>query len=125
MAGLVLSLSLTGRASVFPRIAFGATFGLALLQLVLSWRRAGSGEAARPSPVRSGHHLIRIAWFFVFVSNAWLFGLVIGVPLSALVYLRFDAKESWRTTVAMTVVLAALTWVLVVQLLQISDRSVF
>ena len=77
-AGLALSLSLTGRASVFPRIAFGATFGLALLQLVLSWRKAASGQPARPLTARSSKHLIRIGWFVFFVANAWLFGLVIG-----------------------------------------------
>lgn len=124
MAGLVLSLQLAGRAAVFPRIAFGATFGVALLQLFLSWRKLASGQPATRPPVR-GEHLIRIAWFAFFVANAWLFGLVIGTAVSALVYLRWDAKESWRTTIAMTTVLVALTWVLVVQLLQLSDRGLF
>ncbi len=123
--GLALSLLLTGRPSVFPRIAFGATFGLSLLQLALSWRKVASGQAARRPPARGGTHLIRIAWFVLFVANAWLFGLVIGTAASALVYLRWDAKESWRTTLAMTTILAGLTWVLVVQLLQLSDRGVF
>ena len=53
-AGLALSLSLTGRPSVFPRIAFGATFGLALLQLALSWRKVASGQSARQPPARGG-----------------------------------------------------------------------
>jgi TctA family transporter len=123
-AGLGLSQSLTGRAAVFPRIAFGATFVLALVQLALSWRRFVSGQRASHPPAR-GEHLIRIAWFVFFVANAWFFGLVVGAGLSAFVYLRWDAKESWRTTIAMTTVLAALTWVLVVQLLQLSDRGVF
>ena len=124
-AGLALSLSLTGRPSVFPRIAFGATFGLSLLQLALSWRKVASDQAAQRPPARGSTHLIRIAWFVCFVANAWLFGLVIGTAVSALVYLRWDAKESWRTTLAMTTVLAGLTWVLVVQLLQLSDHGVF
>lgn len=123
--GLGLSLSLTGRPSVFPRIAFGATFGLSLLQLALSWRKVSSGQPAQRPPARGGAHLIRVAWFVVFVATAWIFGLVIGAAVSALVYLRWDAKESWRTTIAMTTVLAALTWVLVVQLLQLSDHGVF
>ena len=124
-AGLALSLSLSGRPSVFPRIAFGATFGLSLLQLALSWRKLASGQPARRPPARDGTQLIRIGWFVFFVANAWLFGLVIGTAVSALVYLRWDAKESWRTTLAMTTVLVALTWVLVVQLLQLSDYGVF
>jgi len=124
-AGLVLSLSLTGRPSVFPRIAFGAMFGLSLLQLALSWRKVATAEAERRPPARGGTHLIRIAWFALFVANAWLFGLVIGTAASALVYLRWDAKESWRTTFVMTTILVGMTWVLVVQLLQLSDRGVF
>jgi len=124
-AGLALSLSLTGRPSVFPRIAFGATFGLALLQLALSWRRVASGQPVRLPSTRGGKHLIRIAWFVFFVANAWLFGLVLGTALSALVYLRADAKESWRTTLAMTTGLVGLTWLLVVQLLQLSGHGFF
>jgi hypothetical protein len=123
-AGLALSLMLTGRPSVFPRIAFGATLGLSLLQLVRSWRMIASGRPVRP-PGRGSKHLIRIAWFMFFVANAWLLGLVIGTAVSTLVYLRFDAKESWRTTFAMTTVLVGLTWVLVVQLLQVSGHGVF
>ena len=124
-AGLALSLLLTGRPSVFPRIAFGATFALSLLQLALSWRRLATGEPARRSRARDHTQLIRIAWFVFFVANAWMFGLVIGTAASALVYLRWDAKQSWRTTLAMTTILVGLTWVLVVQLLQLSDRGVF
>jgi TctA family transporter len=124
-AGLALSLSLTGRPGVFPRIAFGATFGLAALQLALSWREVASGQPARRSPARGGKDLIRIAWFVFFVANAWLFGLVVGTAVSALVYLRSDAKESWRATLAMTAALVGLTWVLAVQLLQLSDHGFF
>jgi hypothetical protein len=112
-AGLVLSLALNGRASVFPRIAFGATFALALLQILLSWRKAASGQPTQQSRSQGRKHLIRIAWFAFFVANAWLLGLVIGTAVSALLYLRLDAKESWRTTITMTAVLAGLTWVLV------------
>lgn len=125
IAGLGLSLSLTGRASVFPRIAFGATLGLALLQLARSWRKAASVRSAPRPPSRAVEHLIRLAWFVFFVANTWLFGLVIGIPGSALVYLRWDAKESWQVALTMTAVLCALTWVLVVQLLHLSDHGVF
>jgi TctA family transporter len=124
-AGLGLSLSLNGRPSVFPRIAFAATFGLALLQLALSWRKVASAQPAPQAPVDRGKHLVRIAWFVFFVASAWLFGLVIGTATSAVVYLRWDAKESWRTTVAITTVLVALTWLLVAQLLQLSGHGVF
>lgn len=125
VAGLALSLPLTGRASVFPRITFGLTFGLSLLQLARSWRKVASvGSAPRPSS-RAVDHLVRLAWFVFFVANAWVFGLVIGITGSALVYLRSDAKESWQAALTMTAVLGAMTWVLVVQLLQLSDYGVF
>jgi TctA family transporter len=124
-AGLAFSLTLTGRPSVFPRIAFSATLGLSLLQLVLSWRKVASGQPARRASMPVGTHLIRFAWFVFFVVNAWLFGLVIGVAASALVYLRSEAKESWRRTLAITAVLVGLTWLLVVQLLQMTDQGVF
>lgn len=124
-AGLALSLSLTGRASVFPRIAFGATLGLAVLQLALSWRKVASGQPVQLPPTRGRTHLIRIGWFVFFVANAWLFGLVLGTAASALVYLRFDAKESWRMTFAMTAALTGVTWLLVVQLLQLSGHGFF
>jgi len=122
-AGLVLSLMLTGRPSVFPRIAFAATLGLALLQLALSWRKVASGQPVPPA--QTGKHFIRMGWFVFFVANAWLLGLVAGTAVSALVYLRFDAKESWRTTAAMTTALVGLTWVLVVHLLQLSGHGLF
>jgi putative tricarboxylic transport membrane protein len=122
VAGLAMSLTLTGRARVFPEIAFGAAFGLALLQLALSWRRMPGGGAAQ-RPTARGPHLVRLAWFVFFVANAWLLGLVIGITASAFVYLRWDAKESWRTTLGMTALLAAVTWVLVVVLLQLSDSG--
>jgi putative tricarboxylic transport membrane protein len=125
LAGLALSVPLTGRAAVFPRIAFGATLGLSVLQLALTARSVVSGHTELRPQAHDGAHLIRVAWFVFFVANAWLFGLVIGTAVSVLVYLRWDAKESWRTTLAMSVVLAALTWVLVVQLLQLSDHGVF
>jgi len=125
VAGLALSLSLTGRASAFPRIAFGATLGLSLLQLARSWRKVGSVRSAPRPPSRPVEHLIRLAWFVFFVANTWLFGLVIGIAGSAFVYLRWDARESWQAALTMTAVLCALTWVLVVQLLHLSDHGVF
>ena len=124
-AGLALSLMLTGRPSVFPRIAFGATLGLALLQLGLSWRKARSGQRVRLETARDAKHYIRMGWFVFFIANAWLLGLVVGTAASALVYLRFDARETWRTTVAMTALLVGLTWVLVVQVLQLSGHALF
>jgi len=124
-AGLALSLLLTGRPGVFPRIAFGATFALSLVQLVLSWRKVVSGQPVRRPSERGGKHLIRIAWFLFFVANAWLLGLVLGTAISALVYLRLDAKESWRTTLAMTTGLVGLTWLLVIQLLHLSGHGFF
>ena len=125
VAGLALSLSLTGRASAFPRIAFGATLGLSLLQLARSWRKVGSVRSVPRPPSRPVEHLIRLAWFVFFVANTWLFGLVIGIAGSAFVYLRWDARESWQAALTMTAVLCALTWVLVVQLLHLSDHGVF
>jgi putative tricarboxylic transport membrane protein len=125
VAGLALSLPLTGRASVFPRIAFAATLGLSLLQLVRSWRKVASVQSEPRPPSRAVEHLVRLAWFVFFVANAWLFGLVIGIAGSVLVYLRWDAKESWKAALTMTAVFCALTWVLAVQLLHLSDYGVF
>ena len=87
-AGLALSLLLTGRPSVFPRIAFGATFACHFCSSLCRGARLATGQPARRSPARDHTHLIRIAWFVFFVANAWMFGLVIGTAASALVYLR-------------------------------------
>ena len=123
--GMALSLSLTGRASVFPRVVFGAMLGLSLLQFLVSRRAKVRSGPVSDARVPVSEHVIRIAWFAVFVVNAWIFGLVIGTILSVAIYLRLDAKESWLTTLAITGVLGGVTWLLVVQVLQLSDRGWF
>jgi putative tricarboxylic transport membrane protein len=124
-AGILLTVNLTGRSSFFPRVVLGATLVLALVQLMRSWRgRPASGIV---SALRSGapDALTRIGWFVFFVMNAWLFGLTIGCPLSVFAYLRWGAHETWRMTLTMAAILGALTWLIVVVLLQVSDRGVF
>jgi hypothetical protein len=122
LAGLGLSLSLTGRASFFPRVAFGLTLGLSLLQLSLSYRR-GAFARRLPHGRNRADDIARIVWLATFVANAWFFGLVIGITASTFIYLRWDARESWRTTFAMSATLGGLTWALVVHVLQLSDRG--
>ena len=93
-AGLALSLSLTGRPSVFPRIAFGATFGLALLQLALSWRKARSDQPAqRPTGAKRQASRSESPGSYVSSptpgSSAWS-----SAPaVSALVYLRIGRER--------------------------------
>jgi hypothetical protein len=125
VTGILLTANLTGRSSFFPRVILGATLVLALVQLTRSWRgrpATGIASALRRSAPDA---LTRIGWFALFGANAWLFGLTIGCPLSVFAYLRWGAHEPWRVTLTMTAMLGALTWLIVVVLLQVSDRGVF
>ena len=45
--------------------------------------------------------------------------------MAPFVYLRWEARESWQAALTITAVLCALTWVLVPQLLHLSDHGVF
>lgn len=119
-AGLWYSLALPARAAFFPRLAFGIMLALSLWQLASlnpdAWRAVGERRTMRL-------HLKRLGWLLTFALNAWLFGLVVGSFASAALFLRAEARESWRMTLVMSAALALLTYILVVRLLHLSEHG--
>jgi putative tricarboxylic transport membrane protein len=114
--GLLMGLSLTGAPAFFPRVAFGAMLCLALPYTVASWRTRGVREAFASRP-GTAEDAVRLGWFLGFVAAAWALGLVAGICLSALIYLRWDARESWRTTLTLTGALGLVAWALAVHVI--------
>ena len=114
--GLLMSLSLTGAPAFFPRVAFVAMLCLALPLTVASWRTRGVREVVA-SRLGTAEDAVRIAWFFGFVAAAWALGLVAGICLSAIVYLRWDARESWPTTLTLAGALGLVAWALAVHVM--------
>ena len=124
-AMLLYTAPLAARAAAFPRLAFGAA---AALSAACAWRfrrrptaRPTDGHAADVEPSRI--HLARICWLLTFVFSAWLFGLTAGAALSAIAYGFLEARENWRSVVAVSAATAMTAYLVVTQLMHVADRG--
>lgn len=54
--------------------------------------------------------LIFYAWFIGGALGIWLLGIVIALPLLVFLYTLVEGKESWFTSIVMTVCTYALVW---------------
>ena len=120
--GLLMGLSLTGAPAFFPRLAFGAMLCLALPYTVVSSR---TPEVRKLFVSRPGiaEDAVRLGWFLGFVAAAWALGLVAGICLSAIVYLRWDARESWPTTLTLAGALGLVAWALAVYVMLVRPQD--
>ncbi|HXV81516.1 MAG TPA: tripartite tricarboxylate transporter TctB family protein [Candidatus Binatia bacterium] len=106
------------RTRLFPWAVGFPVLALALLQFALSlwqairYRSTGetSGRSSQPGEMASGgvtpdatlvgrRTLSIAAWIVAFALGFWLFGFKIGGLLLSLVFLRFQARESWTVSV--------------------------
>lgn len=90
---------------------FATTIGvpailLAVVQVAREARRLG---VAPEIPREALFTRSALVWAVAFFVSLWMLGLVVTVPLFALVYLRFAAGESWPKAA----VYAAATWLFI------------
>ncbi|HEU4343289.1 MAG TPA: tripartite tricarboxylate transporter TctB family protein [Candidatus Binatia bacterium] len=104
------------RTRLFPWAVGFPVLALALLQLAYSsWsvirqRSMGEGNGSETrekatataplEPTSVGRRTLSIAaWTVAFALGFWLFGFRAGGPILSLVFLRFQARESWTMSV--------------------------
>jgi TctA family transporter len=121
-AGTLATMSLPAIPALFPRIAFGLTLTCGVVQAVVARRSKQDGQ---PSQTTDRRHLVRLAWFLLFAANAWGLGLIFGTILSAALFLRFEARESIKATVAITAALGVAARLIVVDLMKLDAGGFF
>jgi hypothetical protein len=100
------------RTRFFPWVIGFPILALALIQLGLSIRTAISGrpdqrvagevqDAGEGADETLLHRrtLGIAAWAVAFALGLWIFGFKVGGPLLTLVFLRFQAHETWRMSI--------------------------
>lgn len=115
----VTALALPEGAKLFPLAIAIPSLVLAVMLAVISLRSRGTTIAARPpdpgddatlSPEERARRTAAIAaWFLGIFAAVYLLGFLVAIPVSAVAYLRFAAREGWVPSVGV----AALCWSLV------------
>ncbi|MGH2490261.1 MAG: tripartite tricarboxylate transporter TctB family protein [Candidatus Limnocylindria bacterium] len=115
----VTALAFPEGAKLFPLAIAIPSLVLAVLLALISLRSRGTagappasdagGEVALAPEERTRRTAEIGAWFLGIFAAVYLLGFLVAIPISALAYLRFAARESWVTSVAV----AALCWALV------------
>jgi hypothetical protein len=114
----VTALTFPEGAKLFPLAIAVPSLVLAVLLVVisLSARRTTvvpAADADADAPLAPEERLRRTAeigaWFLGIFAAVYLLGFLVAIPVAALAYLRFAAREGWLTSTA----IAALCWALV------------
>ena len=114
----VTAVSYPEGAKLFPLAIAIPSLALAVVLAVISLRSRGTIVAPRPpdpgdeviAPEERMRRTATIAlWILGIFVAVYLLGFLVAIPLSAIAYLRFAARESWVTSVAV----AAVCWALV------------
>jgi Tripartite tricarboxylate transporter TctB family len=61
--------------------------------------------------------IVMFSWLLGFFFSIWLLGFPIAIPLMMFTYLKFQGGESWRLSIALTVIAWVFFWGLFVKLL--------
>lgn len=112
----VTALALPEGAKLFPlAIALPSLILAVLLAAISLWRRGRTVAPATPDPEeeptlapeeRLRRTAVTSAWFLGIFAAVYLLGFLVAIPVTAIAYLRFAARESWVASVAV----AALCW---------------
>ena len=115
----VTALALPEGANLFPAAIAIPSLALAVLLAVISLRSRGTASVP-PSPDAAGEVTLAPeertrrtaavgAWFLGIFAAIYLLGFLIAIPVAAIAYLRFAARERW----VMSVGVAAFCWAVV------------
>jgi hypothetical protein len=121
-AGLWFTAPLAARAAAFPRAAFGAML-VSSVACAWSLRRQPARSSSEADADTAGTHLARIGWLAAFVVSTWLLGLVVGAAVAAVAHSRAEARETWRSVVAVSAATGVTAYLLVSQVLHIADQG--
>jgi tripartite tricarboxylate transporter TctB family protein len=102
---------------------------LAFIQVILDARGFRAKQASDGTPMdfqftkeidpatAKKRALIMFGWLFGFLLIIKFLGFIVAIPLMVFSYLRFQSKESWLTSVTLTVIAFVFFWALFVKLL--------
>ena len=115
----VTALALPEGAKLFPLAIAIPSLVLAVLLAVISLRSRGTTVPSKPpdpdddptlTPEDQTRRTAEIAlWFLGIFAAVYLLGFLVAIPVSAIAYLRFAAREGWVPSAAV----AALCWLVV------------
>jgi hypothetical protein len=114
----VTAVSYPEGAKLFPLAIAIPSLVLAVVLAIISLRSRGTIVAPRPpdpgeeaiAPEERMRRTATIAlWILGVFVAVYLLGFLVAIPVSAIAYLRFAARESWATSVAV----AGVCWALV------------
>lgn len=114
----VTALTFPEGARLFPLAIAVPSLVLAVLLAVISLRSRwaavapaadADAEVALAPEERTRRTAEIGAWFLGIFAAVYLLGFLVAIPIAAMAYLRFAARERWLTSVA----IAALCWALV------------
>ena len=115
----VTSLSYPEGAKLFPLAIAIPSLLLAVMLAFTSLRSRGATVVPRPpepdedptltSEERTRRTATIAAWILGIFAAVYLLGFLVAIPISAVAYLRFAARESWATSAGV----AAVCWALV------------
>ena len=101
--------------SLFPLIVGGPVLVLSLIQLGMELyhlrsadgtRREDTGDLQVDLNMDTGVVAAKagkfFGWILGFFFCVWLLGFFVAVPLYTLLYLKLDAKENWKLSIALT-----------------------
>jgi hypothetical protein len=99
-AALWQSQTFPPRAALFPRVVLVFTLALSMFHIgrLLRTALANRGHRARSGQAETNlaaNMFAVFVWFIGFLLMIWLFGFVVGAPLSIFLYLALAARESW------------------------------
>lgn len=113
----VTALALPEGAKLFPLAIAIPSLVLAVVLALISLRSHQvptppvdpDADVALTTGERTRRTAVIGAWFLGIFAAVYLLGFLVAIPIAAVAYLRFGARESWVTSVGV----AALCWALV------------
>ena len=108
------SIGLGSASAWIPRLVLSATLICLLLQLVSEFRTAMNSlpQTRVVADGRGGRTAVAIAWLALLLLLTWLFGVTLASAFFCLAWLRWYARENWRTSLILSTGLGLVLWLL-------------
>ena len=106
--GVMMAFAWPMEARTFPIVMGGTGLALALAALTADIRLwvAGTTDDAPVSAEETSRIHLTFAWILGFFASVFILGFQWGLPLTTLLYYRYEARRSW----VIALILALLTW---------------